>query len=72
MNYEWYQVEPFCRKRYDSPEHDYDIPAIIKEVKRREKKTAKFGMTDVVICDACKHSVKEIDNYCRNCGAKFE
>jgi len=74
---EWWKEEPFASKdcgRECSMEtcYEYDIEAIIEEVKRRERKTAKFGMADVVICDACKHSVKEVDNYCRNCGAKFE
>jgi len=73
---EWWKEEPYAttiKDPYCLVDHTiYNIPAIIKEVKRRERKTAKFGMADVVICDACKHSVKEVDNYCRNCGAKFE
>lgn len=75
---EWWKEEPYydkgqhCDDYYCHTDKGYNIEAIIEEVKRREKKRAKFGMTDVVICESCQHSVKEVDNYCRNCGAKLE
>ena len=84
---EWWKEEPYAVKNYcDMPKYncdcsglDFNVPLIIEEVKRREKKTAKIIQTDGIqsewSCGACKSELShtEIDGaYCLWCGAEFE
>lgn len=91
---EWWKEEPYTSDEppdscKDPGYHHLDycmcgittvnIPLIIEEVKRREKKTAEIIQTDGIesewSCGACKSELShtEIDGaYCLWCGAEFE
>lgn len=73
---EWWKEEPFAEQAFEGSTDkyavEYNVPLIIEEVKRREKKTAQLTMTDRLECSLCQWPSKEIAHYCGYCGAKFE
>lgn len=77
---EWWKEEPYavgnsCDELVSNCNCyglDFNVPLIIEEVKRREKKTAQLTMTDRLVCSLCQWPSKEIAHYCGYCGAKFE
>lgn len=70
---EWWKEEPYRDASLSTGAHlEYNVPLIIEEVKRREKKTAQLTMTDRLVCSLCQWPSKEIAHYCGYCGAKFE
>lgn len=62
---EWYDKAPFAEEIYNCDQYGeeyveyvrYDIPAIIEEVKRRERKTFRFAVIDgYYVCENCNEN----------------